>query len=505
MIQTEIEDGVTVNGCAADVHNGAIDGFAIYLGSNIDFAVDEVVVHQKVIVIGLAFLQGIAGGDDLILLDIDHGIHLNQAGAILQSHEIGGLIGDVQKQREGGLIAVLLNSTFRRGHGGIFFRTGAGVVTGFLGALVHQNEADVAFIAGDGGDTGVHPDIVIQGDVVVTVGGFGTARLAEQGIEIAVGVQTTVIILVDKKPGGIDAVHPAGNLRHVAVGALAGDGVDQYGALYIGTTEQADGSGDHRSNPVGGTLFINFKVHIFKNEGGVLEAEMTHQVVAEIFRRGVVDTLCHTNHIDFLGAHVDGHISGDTGGFVIKPFEEIRIVQIGDADGATLIIDLSGGTVDHELADQIAEFTQLAVCQIVGGGVVQHGNLIPVDLVDFGCEVAVFNAQKLGVSIGPENLSTGQIADEDHHQHQGNDGRRDGELLEIVLEHFSWLVAEEGLSTTKQDQATGEYQAKSNDEEVELHRMDVQGRQFHIEVNSACNGGQNQADDHTADRLVDER
>ena len=164
-----------------------------------------------------------------------------------------------------------------------------------------------------------------------------------------------------------------------------------------------------------------------------------------------MDTLCYTNYIDLLGTHIDGHISGDTGGTVAEPLEEIGVIQISDPDGAVLIIDLRGRTADGELADQVAQLTQLAVCQIVGRDIVQHGNLVPVDLVDFGSEVAGFYVDQLGIRIGPEDFRTGQIAHQNHYQRQSDDGKRNGEFLSIVLKHFTRLIAEEGLGTAKQN------------------------------------------------------
>ena len=468
-------------------------------------SVNQVIVHQQVIIIALALFQGVAGGNNLILLNIDHGVHLDEACTVLQGHEVGGLIRNVQKQGEGGLVAILLNSAFRRGHGGIFFRTGAGVVTGFFSPLVHQNESDVAFVAGDGSDAGVHPDIVIQSDVVVSVGGLGTAGLAEQGIEEAVGVETAVVILLDQQGSGIHPVHPAGDVCHIGIGALAGNGVNQHCTLHIGTAEQANGLGDHGSNPVGGAFLVNFKVHIFKNVGRILEAEVAHQVTAEVFGGRVVDTLCYTNHIDLLGTHIKGHISGDTLSTVAEPLEEIGVIQIGDANRAILIIDLGSGLINHELADQVAQLTQLAVGQIVGRDIVQHGNLVPVDLVDLGGKVAGLHVDQLGIRIGPEDFRTGQITHQHDQQDQDDDGQRHRELLGIILEHFSRLIAEKGLGTTKENQAGREHQAQADDEEIELHGMDVQGRQFHIKEHGTCDGGQDQADDNPADRLVGER
>ena len=312
-----------------------------------------------------ALLQRIAGGHHLILLHVDHGIHLHQTGAVLQGHEIGGLVGNVQQQGEGGLIAVLLHSALGRRHGGILLRTGAGIVPGLLGPLIHQNEADVAPVTGNGGDTGIHPDVIILGNEVIALGGGGTAGLAEPGVPVTVVVLAVVVILGYQQVGGIDTVNPGGDIGHVVIGGLAGYSVHKNRADHIRTVEQADGFIDHRGHPIGGAGLIDLKVHIMEQAGGVGKAQVPAQIPPKVFGRGVLDALFQTDHTDLLGAHIDGHIGGDAVAVVVPPFEEAAVVQIIDTHRAALIVDLGGGGADGKLADKIAQLAQLTVGQVV--------------------------------------------------------------------------------------------------------------------------------------------
>ena len=109
----------------------------------------------------------VPGGYDLVLADVDHGVHLHQLRRVLHGHEVGGLAADVQQQREGGRVAQVLELPLGAGHGGELRGPGHGVEVGLLGALVAEDEAHVGLVAPHGGDAGVDVHIVVNGDVVV--------------------------------------------------------------------------------------------------------------------------------------------------------------------------------------------------------------------------------------------------------------------------------------------------------------------------------------------------
>ena len=116
------------------------------------------------------------------MLDIYHGIHLHQTCRILQCHKVGRLPVNVQQQGKGGSVAQVLHFTLCRGHGGILDGSFHLVVTGFHGTLVHQYKAYVGLIGIDGGDAGVNPHIIVQGNIIVTVGGLEAVSLGEHAV-----------------------------------------------------------------------------------------------------------------------------------------------------------------------------------------------------------------------------------------------------------------------------------------------------------------------------------
>lgn len=97
VLQAQVVPGIAVHHGGTDLGDGAGD-LALAGGGNIGIAlINEAVAGQHETVIALAIRHRGTGGYNLILADIDHGVHLHQACCILQSHEIAGC-RDVQKQ-----------------------------------------------------------------------------------------------------------------------------------------------------------------------------------------------------------------------------------------------------------------------------------------------------------------------------------------------------------------------------------------------------------------------
>ena len=72
---------------------------------------------------------------------------------------------------------------------------------GFLGSLIYQNKTDISAIAGDGGNTGIHPYIIIHGDVIVTGGSNGAVCLAKIRIQETMHIGSMQIVLLYQKIG----------------------------------------------------------------------------------------------------------------------------------------------------------------------------------------------------------------------------------------------------------------------------------------------------------------
>ena len=133
-------------------------------------------------VVRLAVGDRRADGDDLVLVDIDHRVHLDKLARVLERHEVRRLLGDVQQQRERRVVAQVLHLTLGAVHGAVLCRACAGIVLCLLCALVGEQEADVALVAADARDTRVEIDVVALGKVVVAVGRDGHVTLAEDRI-----------------------------------------------------------------------------------------------------------------------------------------------------------------------------------------------------------------------------------------------------------------------------------------------------------------------------------
>ena len=387
--------GVALHHGGADLRHGAGDGIQrfFFRGGDEGVVLDQAVLQQHHPVVALALRHGGAGGHDLVLADVDHGVHLHQARRILQRHEVGGLTGDVQQQGEGGGVAHLLHLALGAVHGGILLGAGHGVEPGLLGALVGQDEADVGLVADHRGDAGVHIHVVVNGDVVIAVGGLGDVALAEHGVEPAVDIPAVVVVLADDQLGGEHVVHPLRHVRHVVIAVLAGDGVHQHGADDVRAAEEAHGAGHPGADPPGIALLVDLKGGGVEDIGGVAEPQVAVEVAGEVLRRGVADAVLQPHHVHVLGHHVDDQIGRQALGPIIEPLDPVAVFQRRHPDGLALVVDLGIVRRHLKLAHHVGQLAQLAVAQLGGAVTVQHGNLAVGNLLHLGGEVALLHRQ----------------------------------------------------------------------------------------------------------------
>ena len=242
--QVQVVEGIAVHHGGADILQHTDDFVLTRQGQIGVIGGYQTLLRQDAAVVGLTLGHRVAGGHDLVLADVDHGVHLHQLGGVLQRHEIRGLVGDIQQQGEGGGVFHLLDLPLGAVHGGVLLGAGHQIEPRFLRALVGQDKANVGLVGHHGGDAGVHVHVVTDGDVVVALGGDGHVPLAEQGIDEAVDIRAVVIILLHDQFGGVDVIHPVGHVAGLVVGALAGDGVHQHGTDDITAAEQTDGVAD---------------------------------------------------------------------------------------------------------------------------------------------------------------------------------------------------------------------------------------------------------------------
>ena len=315
--------------------------------------------------------------------------------------------------------------------GGPLGGAGGVVEPGLLGALVGQQEAQVGLVGIGGGDAGVHIHIVIQGDIIVALGGDGHVPLAQHGVDEAVDEGAVVVVLLHDQIRGVHIIHPGGYLLIVL--ALAGDGVAQYSALDVGAAEQADGLDDPGGDPPGLALLIDLKLGGGEHEGGVLEAQVAHDIAVKRLREGVLHPflLGQADHLGLLGDHVHDHIGGQAAAPVGEPLDQVGIGDGGDPDRAALVVDLGGVIGVLKLADHVAEGTHLAVAQVVGAVPVQGGDLTEGDLADVLGELPVLHRQQIPVGSGPEDGHGDHLAHQgDSHQEQQEHAHRQALLLD---------------------------------------------------------------------------
>ena len=358
----------------------------------------------------------------MILLDIDHCVHFHQAGVIFKRHKVSGLVADIKQQRECSAVIEVLHHALGAVHSAELFGAGNGIECGLLGALIGKDKADIGFIAAGGGYSGVDIHVVIGRNIIVALGCSGYILLPKQRIDVAALVGAIVIVLIHNDLGRVNAIYPGRNIGIVL--AFAGNGIDQYRPLNIGAAKQANPLDNAGANPIGCTFFINFEGGFIKDEGRILEPQMTVQVAAEMFGRCIVHSLRQTNNLHFLRHHIDDEVGRQTSTAVIEPLKDIAIPKRSNPNRAALIVDLSIVFGHFKLAYHIGQFAQLAVTQLFGRVAIQHGDLIERDLLNILRKVTGFHGQQLSIGPAAQNDAGKQAANHINNKYCRNHNER---------------------------------------------------------------------------------
>ena len=277
-------------------------------------------------------------------------------------------------------------------------------------------------------------------------------------------------------------VDPGGNIRRVVIGALTGDGIDQHGSGNVRAAEQADGLPDPGAHPEGVAVLVDLKGRGVEQIGGVAEPQIAVQIPAEVLGRGVADALIQAHHVHVLGHHVDDQIRRQTLGAVVQPLDPVAVAQGRHPHRAALVVDLGIIPGYLELGHHVRQLAQLAVAQLLGGVLVQHGNLVIADLLHLGGKVAGLHRQQVPVGAGPEHLPA------DGRAHNGRDcqRRRQHKGHGALLFHEAEVaLGSAALKAGGQNGAAAVYRAQQQHEHIEFAGMQVQRRQHDIEINGA--------------------
>ena len=291
-----------------------------------------------------------------------------------------------------------------------------------------------------------------------------------------------VVILLLDELRRVHMVHPGGHVRRVVIGALAGDGVHQHRTGNVRAAEQADGLFDPGADPEGIALLVDLEGRGVKQIGGIVEAQIAAQVPAEVLGGGIADALVQAHHVHVLGDHVDDEIGGQTVGAVIEPLDPVAVAQGRHPHRAALVVDLGIVPGHLELGHHVRQLAQLAVAQLLGGVLVQHGNLVIADLLHLGGKVAVVHGQQVPVGAGPEHLPADGRADQRRdHQHQAQH-KGDGALL---FHKAEVALGPAALKPGGQHRAAAVHRAQQQCEHIEVAGVQVQRRQRHIEIDGS--------------------
>ena len=292
-------------------------------------------------------------------------------------------------------------------------------------------------------------------------------------------------------------VHPGGDLILGVVLALPGDGVAQHRPVDVGAPEQADGLDHLGGDPPGVAVLVDLKAGGGEHVGGVLEAQVAHDIPVQRLGEGVLHPLPlrEADHLGLLGDHVHQHIGGQALAPVGEPLDQVGVGDGGHPHGTALVVDLGGlGVGVLKLADHVAEGAHLPVPQEVGGVLVQGGDLVEGDLADVLGELPVLHGEQVPVGPRPEDGQGDDLADDDHRQHDHQQDAHGETLLldevEVVLHPALGkaalplaLKAGGHQGAQQVDHAQHEHKA------VELPGLGVDGGDGHIEFVSPLDKG----------------
>ena len=274
------------------------------------------------------------------------------------------------------------------------------VIPHLLGALVAQDKAEVGGVRLRRCDAGVHPHIIVHGNIAVAAGGHIHIVLENNRVPKALLQLAVIVVLLDQQLVTIHHINPvqALVLAHGVNGiilAFAAERVRYYGALHIRTAKQTNFLGQGRRHPIGVTALVNLKIGGIQQLGRVLEPQVTNQLLVKILRRGILDTAAEffhaVDHSNLLAHHINQNIRGQAVFGIVDPLEYIRILQACYTAGHAPVVDLRGGVRNHILALVLRQRAQLLVRQGLGPRGVDPGHLIIANVGEIPVKVAVLH------------------------------------------------------------------------------------------------------------------
>ena len=142
-------------------------------------------IGKKQIIVGFfTYTYRIPDRNNLVLLDIDHCILFHKSCIILKCHKVSRLPGNVKQQRESRPILQVLYLSFCRCHRRILDRTCHRIILCLHSSLVHQNKSHIGLVTIYRSYSRVHPYIIINRQIIISVCCLQTIFLAEYTVKI---------------------------------------------------------------------------------------------------------------------------------------------------------------------------------------------------------------------------------------------------------------------------------------------------------------------------------
>ena len=289
----------------------------------------------------------------------------------------------------------VLHLPLRRGHGGVLCGAFHLIELCLHRPLIHQDKSNVGLVFIDRCHSGIYPDIVINGQIVISVCCLQAVFLAQNTVKESMFERSVIVVELDQKIRIISVVNP---LRHFIDGIvcrLSGNRVAKHNPSYRLASKQPDIEFLHRSNPVRHTFIINLKTQFSENIGRVPETEMSVDIPIKIFAGGIFHSFIEHNEFCRLCCHIDPDIGRNSFRLIRKPLDYIRIAKRRYPDRLVLIVDLAVELIHFKLGHHVHHASHLSVSKKGCRLPVQKRNLVKGKFLDICLKIPFLHSQEL--------------------------------------------------------------------------------------------------------------
>ena len=205
-----------------------------------------------------------------------------------------------------------------------------GVEFVLTGSCIGEHKADVRLISSNRGNARKVPDVILECDVAIVIGGLLTSHVTYNTIKEASGIKALPVKLLAREVAGKDDIHPGGHVLKLVKSARAVTGVEDDYLVYILSAEETDSRLNAGNDIVGVLVVVYLEGNGVEYLGGILKSELSHQVLTEECALDVYHGCRELYVLRITLYRIDHNHAGHTLGVVSYPLEEVVVFEIGN-------------------------------------------------------------------------------------------------------------------------------------------------------------------------------